>query len=134
MSNAQLALPGLQAEAAAEWVWSEETGEEIDVPAFVHETVMRAEVVAALAPSAGVFVDATVGGGGHAEGILEAHPEARVIALDRDDIALDAARERLARFADRVTFVKTPFGEVLAALGSVGLADHLPLSVSDRRR
>lgn len=121
-SQAQLALPGLAAEAAAEWVWSEETGEEIDVPAFVHETVMRAEVVSALAPSAGIYVDATVGGGGHTEGILEAHPEARVIALDRDDIALNAARERLARFGDRVTFVKTPFGSVIAALGTVGLS------------
>ena len=119
--QAQLALPGLAADAAAEWVWSEETGEEIDVPAFVHETVMRAEVVSALVPSAGVYVDVTVGGGGHTEGILEAHPEARVIALDRDDAALTAARERLARFGDRVTFVKTPFGSVLSALHTVGL-------------
>lgn len=119
--QAQLALPGLAAESSAEWVWSEETGEETDVPAFVHETVMRAPVVNALAPSAGVYVDATVGGGGHTEGILEAHPEARVIALDRDEIALAAAKERLARFGDRVTFVKTPFGEVVAALASAGL-------------
>lgn len=119
--QAQLALPGLAAESAAEWVWSEETGEETDVPAFVHETVMRAPVVNALAPSAGVYVDATVGGGGHTEGILEAHPEARVVALDRDEIALAAAKERLARFGDRVTFVKTPFGEVVAALASAGL-------------
>ena len=121
--QAQLALPGLAAESAAEWVWSEETGEETDVPAFVHETVMRAPVVSALAPSAGVYVDATVGGGGHTEGILEAHPEARVIALDRDDIALAAAKERLARFGDRVTFVKTPFGEVVSALASAGLSE-----------
>ncbi len=119
--QAQLALPGLAAESSAEWVWSEETGEETDVPAFVHETVMRAPVVNALAPSAGVYVDATVGGGGHTEGILEAHPEARVIALDRDEIALAAAKERLARFGDRVTFVKTPFGDVVAALASAGL-------------
>lgn len=120
--QAQLALPGLAVESSAEWVWSEETGEEADVPVFVHETVMRTPVVNALAPSAGVYVDATVGGGGHAEGILEAHPEARVIALDRDEIALAAAKERLARFGDRVTFVKTPFGDVAAALASVGLA------------
>ena len=121
--QAQLALPGLAVEAAAEWVWSEETGEEIDVPAFVHETVMRAPVVSALAPAAGVYVDVTVGGGGHSEGILEAHPEARVIALDRDDAALDAARERLARFGDRVTFVKTPFGDVAGALAAAGLSE-----------
>lgn len=121
--QAQLALPGLAAETAAEWVWSEETGEEIDVPAFVHETVMRAPVVSALAPAAGVYVDVTVGGGGHAEGILEAHPEARVIALDRDDAALAAARERLARFGDRVTFVKTPFGDVVKALAAAGLSE-----------
>src|SRR5262245_21564004 len=120
--QAQLALPGLAAESAAEWVWSEETGEELDVPAFVHETVMRAPVVNALAPTAGVYVDVTVGGGGHTEGILEAHPEARVIALDRDEIALAAAKERLSRFGDRVTFVQTPFGNVIAALEGVGLA------------
>lgn len=121
--QAQLALPGLAADAAAEWVWSEETGEEIDVPAFVHETVMRAEVVSALAPSAGVYVDATVGGGGHTEAILEAHPEARVVALDRDDAALAAARERLLRFGDRVTLVKTPFGDVVSALHAAGLSE-----------
>lgn len=121
MNQAQLALPGLQTDVAAEWVWSEELGEEIDVPAFVHETVMRAEVIAALAPSRGVYVDATVGGGGHAEGILEAHPEARVVALDRDDAALAAARERLADFGDRVSFVKTPFGAVASVLASLGV-------------
>lgn len=120
--QAQLALPGLQAESAAEWVWSEETGEESDVPVFVHETVLRAEVVAGLSPSAGIYADVTVGGGGHAEGILEAHPEARVIALDRDEIALKAARERLARFGDRVTLVKSPFSDVAAALEGLGVS------------
>lgn len=126
----QLALPGVATEstnadgAASEWVWSEENGEEIEVPTFVHETVMRDEVVAALAPQdagAGVFVDATVGGGGHTEGILEAAPEVRVVALDRDDTALAAAKARLERFGERVTFVKTPFGEIEGALASVGL-------------
>lgn len=120
--QAQLALPGLAAEPTAEWVWTEESGEEIDVPAFVHETVMCAPVVSALAPEAGVYVDVTVGGGGHTEGILEAHPEARVIAFDRDDTALAAAKERLARFGDRVTFVKSPFGNLAAALASVSAA------------
>jgi 16S rRNA (cytosine1402-N4)-methyltransferase len=82
---------------------------------------MRAEVVAALAPGAGVYVDATVGGGGHSEGILEASPDARVIGLDRDEQAIDAARARLARFGDRVTLVRTPFGRVADALAELGV-------------
>ncbi|HEY8075960.1 MAG TPA: 16S rRNA (cytosine(1402)-N(4))-methyltransferase RsmH [Labilithrix sp.] len=83
--------------------------------------MMRAEVVAALAPGAGVYVDATVGGGGHSEGILEASPDARVIGLDRDEQAIDAARARLARFGDRVTLVRTPFGRVADALAELGV-------------
>lgn len=133
LSRPQLNLPGLP-EEENEWVWSdEEPGEEIDVSAFVHETVMRNEVVAALSPDTlalaedgsdgGVFVDCTVGGGGHTEGILEASATARVIALDRDDVALAAARERLARFGDRVTFVKTAFADVQAALAELGLSE-----------
>ena len=117
----QLALPGVATDAVAEWVWSDETGEEAEVPDFVHATVMKVEVTEALAPRAGLFVDATVGGGGHSEGILEAHPEARVIALDRDQLALDAARLRLERFGDRVTFVKTPFGRIAEALDELGV-------------
>jgi 16S rRNA (cytosine1402-N4)-methyltransferase len=124
MNQVQLALAGLPAaDSSAEWVWSEETGEENDVSAFVHETVMRAEVVMALAPRGGVIVDATVGGGGHSEGILEAHPDVRVIALDRDDLALAAARKRLTKFGDRVTFVKTPFGDVATVLTALGLSE-----------
>jgi 16S rRNA (cytosine1402-N4)-methyltransferase len=118
---AQLALPGLVAETVQEWVWTEETGEEAEVPDFVHATVMKTEVTDALAPRAGIYVDATVGGGGHSEAILEAHPESRIVALDRDDLALGAARARLARFGDRVTFVKTPFGRVAEALGALGI-------------
>src|SRR4051812_3998563 len=126
VSRPQLLLPGVPAEEN-EWIWSdEEPGEEIDVSAFVHETVMRTEVVSALSPDTidgGVFVDATVGGGGHSEGILESSATTRVIALDRDDTALAAAKARLARFGDRVTFVKTAFGDVQAALAELGLSE-----------
>jgi 16S rRNA (cytosine1402-N4)-methyltransferase len=132
MSNAQshgagqLALPGLASESSAEWVWSEEIDDPMEPASFVHETIMRGEVVAALAvgigqAEGGVYVDATVGGGGHSEGILEANPTVRVIAFDRDEVALAAARERLAKFGERVTFVKTPFGDVKEALSSLGL-------------
>jgi len=126
MTQSQLALPGVnletrQGEESGEWLWTEETGEEIDVSVFVHETVMRTEVIAALAPAVGVYVDATVGGGGHAEGILDAHPESRVIGFDRDDVALAAAKARLARFGDRVTLVKTAFADVKGALAGIGV-------------
>ena len=93
------------AEAAAEWVWSEETGEEIDVPAFVHATVMRdGGRRRARARRAGVYVDATLGGGGHSEGDPRGHRRgarrSRSIATTSRSTA---ARERLARFGDRVT-------------------------------
>lgn len=118
--NAQLALPGLATRDASEWVWEE--GDEMDVPVFVHETVMRGEVASALAEVTGTYVDCTVGGGGHTEALLESSPDARVIAFDRDDIALAAAKHRLERFGDRVTFVKTAFGDIADALASIGVA------------
>jgi 16S rRNA (cytosine1402-N4)-methyltransferase len=120
--QAQLALPGLVADVASEWVWSEETDDVTVEQPFVHETVMRSEVVDALAPRAGVFVDVTLGGGGHSEGLLEANPEVNVIALDRDDAALNAARARLARFGQRVSFVKTPFSQIASVLASRGVS------------
>ncbi|RYG78694.1 16S rRNA (cytosine(1402)-N(4))-methyltransferase, partial [bacterium] len=65
--------------------------------AFVHATVLRNEVVAALAPEdGGVYLDVTLGGGGHSEAILEAAPGARVIGVDRDPAAIEAATQRLA--------------------------------------
>ncbi len=103
----QLVLPGVV--ESVEWTWAEEEAEHMR---FVHATVMKAEVIAALAPQAGIYVDATVGGGGHTEAILAADPRAQVIALDRDPTALEAARERLAPFGERVTFIHTRFGSL----------------------
>lgn len=66
--------------------------------AFHHRTVLLDEAVELLAPAEGkVFVDCTLGGGGHTEALLE--KGARVIGLDQDPLALAAARTRLARFA-----------------------------------
>jgi 16S rRNA (cytosine1402-N4)-methyltransferase len=89
---------------------------------FGHTTVLGAEVIAALAPrSGGVYVDATLGGGGHAESILEAAPGAMVIGIDQDRRAIEAARERLARFGDAARFVLGRFSAIeehLAAFGT----------------
>lgn len=122
-ATAQLALPGIEEEAEVEWTWAEDESDDMMPTSFVHVTVMRAEVVAAMAPvPGGVYVDATLGGGGHAEAILEAEPEARLIGLDRDPIALEAAGQRLARFGDRVRLVHTTFGRAERALEELGQA------------
>ena len=60
----QLALPGVMSEATAEWVWCEESDDVTDEGAFDHQAVMKAEVVAAIAPRPeGVYLDATLGRG-----------------------------------------------------------------------
>lgn len=80
---------------------------------FEHIPVLRDEVVSLFASvPPGVVVDATVGGGGHAAALLEAYPALRVVGVDRDPDALAAARERLARFGDRVTLVAAPFASL----------------------
>ncbi len=62
---------------------------------FEHIPVLRDEVVSLFASvPPGVVVDATVGGGGHAAALLEAYGALHVMGLDRDPVALDAARER----------------------------------------
>ncbi|HUL84141.1 MAG TPA: 16S rRNA (cytosine(1402)-N(4))-methyltransferase RsmH [Actinomycetota bacterium] len=75
-----------------------------------HEPVMAAEVVELLGGRSPV-VDMTVGAGGHAAALLEAGAAA-VLGVDRDPDALELARERLARFGDRVRLLKARFSEV----------------------
>jgi 16S rRNA (cytosine1402-N4)-methyltransferase len=90
---------------------------------FRHTTVLAEEAVRFLAPRSGeVYCDATVGGGGHAERILEASsPAGRLVGIDRDPSALEAARARLQRFGDRVTLVHGAFGDVRSILNGLGL-------------
>src|SRR5438105_2977928 len=86
----------------------------------VHVSVLRVEVVAAIAPQdGGLIVDATLGAGGHAEALLEA-ADVRVIGIDRDASALEVARARLQRFGSRVTFVHGAFSDLEVHLGSLG--------------
>lgn len=87
-----------------------------------HVTVLRNETVAAIAPaSGGVYLDATLGAGGHTEAILEI-PGTRVIGVDRDESALALARARLAPFGDRATLVHGRFGAIEAHLAALGIA------------
>lgn len=80
---------------------------------FEHRPVMVNEVVEVfqVIPS-GTLLDATVGGGGHAEAILEARPDLSVMGLDLDDEALAASAERLVRFSGRTAFHRGHFADL----------------------
>ena len=78
-----------------------------------HIPVMKKEVLAALNASAGgVFLDCTLGGGGHSEAILEANPVNTVYACDRDDRAIVRTTKRLERFGERLRVFHCPFSKV----------------------
>lgn len=85
--------------------------------AFEHQTVLLEASVQALQPvDGGLYVDCTLGGGGHTELLLES-AECTVIGIDRDPAALAAAGERLARFGDRFQPWHGTFDQVAEALG-----------------
>jgi 16S rRNA (cytosine1402-N4)-methyltransferase len=80
---------------------------------FNHTPVMVSEVASMFEPvPAGVIIDATVGGGGHAAALLDRFPGQELIGLDVDDDAVVEATERLSRFGDRARVVKARFDEM----------------------
>ena len=87
--------------------------------------------------SKAVLIDCTLGGGGHSELLLEAHPRLRLIGLDQDPTARAAAAERLAPFGDRVQIVATNFADyspvepVVAVLADLGVSSP-QLDVAER--
>lgn len=89
----------------------------------LHLPVMVREVVSLLNPGPGDLIgDLTVGGGGHAEALLEASaPTGRLLGLDRDQAAVDAARARLKRFKDRVTIVKGRFSRIRERMAGLNI-------------
>ncbi|MFA5515069.1 MAG: 16S rRNA (cytosine(1402)-N(4))-methyltransferase RsmH [Desulfuromonadales bacterium] len=91
---------------------------------FRHQSVMPGEVLSLLAPRPGeIFLDGTVGGGGHARLILEAtSPNGVLIGLDRDPQALAQAASVLAPFGDRVILRHGNFSEAAALLPDLGIA------------
>jgi 16S rRNA (cytosine1402-N4)-methyltransferase len=89
---------------------------------FLHEPVMVEEIVAVFAAvPAGTLLDATLGGGGHAEALLDEYPHLSVLGLDRDERAVGAARRRLRRFGRRVTTVHSRFDRLAEVLAESGL-------------
>jgi 16S rRNA (cytosine1402-N4)-methyltransferase len=89
---------------------------------FEHEPVMVDEVVAVFAPvPPGTLLDATLGGGGHAEALLDRYPHLSLLGLDRDEEALHAAQRRLHRFGRRVTTVHSRFDRLTEVMSDTGV-------------
>lgn len=113
----------------------------------IHTPVMLERCIELLAPAleddGAVFVDATLGMGGHSEAFLSRFPGLRLIGLDRDQDALRIAGERLAPFGDRVTLVHTVYDGIADAVEGAGVervdgilfdlgVSSLQLDVADR--
>jgi 16S rRNA (cytosine1402-N4)-methyltransferase len=86
-----------------------------------HEPVLGREVMDLLEPRSGLYLDGTVGGGGHARLLLERCPGCRLLAVDRDPEALAHARGVLAPYRDRVRFLQAGFDR---AVGDVEVSDR----------
>lgn len=83
-----------------------------------HAPVMREEVAdLLLGAGPGLYLDGTVGGGGHARALLERCPGCRLLAVDRDPDAVEAASRTLERYADRVRIVRARFDRALEVAG-----------------
>ncbi|MHB1487000.1 MAG: 16S rRNA (cytosine(1402)-N(4))-methyltransferase RsmH [Acidimicrobiales bacterium] len=96
---------------------------------FAHVPVMANEVTDVLIRvPAGLVLDATVGGGGHATALLRARSDLGIIGLDRDEVAVGAATKALTPFGDRVRVIRGNFAnmaEVVEALAPDGLSGVL---------
>jgi 16S rRNA (cytosine1402-N4)-methyltransferase len=91
-------------------------------PGPQHAPVLYQQALSALEPRAGGhYIDGTLGGGGHARGILEAAgPEGELLGLDRDPRALAEAAARLATFGSRVHLSQASFGDMAQHAAALG--------------
>jgi 16S rRNA (cytosine1402-N4)-methyltransferase len=86
---------------------------------FLHISVLSRESIAGLnLHSQGHYLDATVGGGGHSELILASFPDLRLTAIDRDEMAIAAAKQRLAAYEDRIDFWQGNYADFEAEIAS----------------
>ena len=91
---------------------------------FEHQSVLLGETVDSLKvrPN-GVYVDGTLGGGGHAFGVCGKLGEGgRLIGIDQDEDAIKAAGGRLKEYRDKVAIVKSNYEDIRQVLGELGIA------------
>ncbi|MDQ3366207.1 MAG: 16S rRNA (cytosine(1402)-N(4))-methyltransferase RsmH [Myxococcota bacterium] len=90
---------------------------------FAHASVLADETIELLAPREhGVYVDGTLGGGGHAAALLTQVPTVTVIGIDRDPLALAAAGARLAPFGDRARLIHGEYADIPAILAELSIS------------
>ncbi len=90
---------------------------------FTHRPVLLDECIQALAiRPEGIYLDGTLGRAGHSREIARRLTTGRLICVDRDQAALDAAQERLAAWMDRVTLVHSNFDQLSGILDELALA------------
>ena len=90
---------------------------------FHHVSVLLDECIEALnIKPDGIYVDGTLGGAGHSSQIARRLTTGRLIGIDRDEVALKAASERLAPYMDRVTLVHSNFADLTSVLCGLGMA------------
>ena len=96
-----------------------------DEKGFPHISVMRDEVLESYKDmQLKVFFDGTLGAGGHAEAILEAHPEIEMyIGCDQDQSALAIAKKRLEKYSDKMRFVHGNFSDLDKHLSALGVKE-----------
>lgn len=89
---------------------------------FHHVSVLFKESIEALKIKPdGIYVDGTLGGGGHSHGILSQCDSVRLIGIDQDSDAIKAASERLSEFGSRVTIVNKNFSEIKNILSNLNI-------------
>jgi 16S rRNA (cytosine1402-N4)-methyltransferase len=109
------------------------SGEEVSTAEY-HAPVMVEEVLGYLEPGrGGVYLDGTLGGGGHGEAILSAGATARLIGVDQDAEAQRVAARRLERFSDRIELVHGNFAAVADRLDVALAGVLLDLGVSSHQ-
>jgi len=94
----------------------------VNIDENTHKSVLTAETVKLLKPQAAeIFVDATLGLGGHAEAILENSSETRVLGIDQDQEAIEIAARRLRKFGDRIVIFHRNFSDIKRVLTEAGI-------------
>lgn len=92
---------------------------------FKHISVLLQETIEGLnIKPEGIYVDGTLGGGGHSLEIVKQLTSGRLICMDRDGEAIEAAKERLADYEEKISFVRSNFdrfGQVLDEMGMTGV-------------